>query len=192
MARGCHRVGETGETAGVQLPPLAPADHVCAACAMSYADIAPTDVAAIVLSLPPQYRAAFAGVADDLARRRPEATTWSMIEYACHVRDVFVVYVERIQLAMHEDRPTFAPLGNDDRAVRLRYAEADVDATLDELAAAAVRFADLIGTLDDDAWPRTASRRTGEERDVLWMARQTAHEGRHHLADVERVRHLVA
>ena len=156
---------------------------------MSYAEVTPAAVVAIVRSLPPQYRGAFGGVADDLVRRRPDATTWSMIEYACHVRDVFVVFVDRIQLARREDRPTFAPLGNDDRAVRLRYAEADVDATLDELATAAVRFTDLIDTLDDDAWPRTASRRTGEERDVLWMARQTAHEGRHHLADVERVRH---
>ena len=158
---------------------------------MSYSDITPAAVVTIVRSLAPQYRAAFARVADDVVRRRPDPTTWSMIEYACHVRDVFVVFVDRIQLARQEDRPTFAPLGNDDRAVRLRYAEADVDATLDELAAAAVRFADLIDTLDDDAWPRTASRRTGEERDVLWMARQTAHEGRHHLADVERVRRLV-
>jgi hypothetical protein len=186
------KLGETGETAGVELPPLAPADHVCAACAMSYADITPADVAAIVRHLPARYRAAFAGVADDLVRRRPDATTWSMIEYACHVRDVFVVFVDRIQLARREDRPSFAPLGNDERAVRLRYAEADVDATLAELAAAAAGFADLIDTLDDDDWPRTASRRTGEERDVLWMARQTAHEGRHHLADVERVRRLVA
>jgi hypothetical protein len=158
---------------------------------MSYAEVTPAAVVAIVRSLAPQYRAAFAGVPDDLVRRRPDATTWSMIEYACHVRDVFVVFVDRIQLARHEDRPTFAPLGNDDRAVRLRYAEADVEATLDELATAAVRFTDLIDTLDDDAWPRTASRRIGEERDVLWMARQTAHEGRHHLADVERVRRLV-
>jgi DinB superfamily len=176
----------------VELPPLAPADHVCAACAMSYAATTPADAAAIVRQVPARYRAAFAGVADDVVRRRPDATTWSMIEYACHVRDVFVVFIDRITLALTEDRPTFAPLGNDDRAVRLRYDQADVATTLDDLAAAAARFADLIDTLDDDAWPRTASRRPGEERDVLWMARQTAHEGRHHLADVERVRDLVS
>ena len=75
--------------------------------------------------------------------------------------------------------------------MRQRYNEADVDATLDDLAGAAVRFADLLDTLDDGAWTRTASRRPGEERDVRWMARQTAHEGRHHLADIERVRDLV-
>jgi hypothetical protein len=114
-----------------------------------------------------------------------------MVEYAAHVRDVFVVFAERINLALAEDRPTFPPLGNDERAVRLRYGEADIDATLDDLAGAAVRFADLLDTLDDDAWDRTASRLPGEERDVRWMARQTAHEGRHHLADIERVRGLV-
>jgi hypothetical protein len=110
-----------------------------------------------------------------------------MVEYLCHVRDVFAVFTERIDLARAEDRPTFPPLGNDERAVRLRYGEADVAATLDELTAGATRLAALIESLADGDWARTASRRPGEERDVLWMARQAAHEGRHHLADIERV-----
>jgi hypothetical protein len=179
------------DTAEVDLPPLAAADHVCAECAMSYVAVTPAMAAALVRQLPPSYRTAFQGMPDDVVRRRPEPTTWSMLEYAAHVRDVFAVFADRINLALAEDRPTFAPLGNDERAVRLRYNDADVDVTLDELAGAATRFADLLDTLDDDAWARTASRLPGEERDVLWMARQTAHEGRHHLADIERVRDLV-
>jgi len=175
----------------VDLPPLAAPDHVCPACAMSYPAITPALAAALVRRLPPSYRRAFQGVPDDAVRRRPEPTTWSMLEYAAHARDVFTVFAERINLALAEDRPTFPPLGNDERAVRLRHNEADVDTTLDELAAAAIRFADLLDALDDRAWTRTASRLPGEERDVLWMARQTAHEGRHHLADIERVRDLV-
>ena len=158
---------------------------------MSYPAVTPAQAAALVRQAPAQYRAAFAGVADDVVRRRPDAATWSMIEYACHTRDVFSVSVDRIQLARTEDHATFAPLGNDERAVRLRYAEADVGATLDDLDASAARLADLLDALDDGAWVRTASRLPGEERDVLWMARQAAHEGRHHLADITAVHRAV-
>ena len=110
-----------------------------------------------------------------------------MIEYACHVRDVFAVSVDRIHLALTTEHGTFEPLGNDERAVRLRYDQAAVDETLDSLASSAVRLADFLGTLGGGDWDRTASRRPGEERDVRWMARQAAHEGRHHLYDIERV-----
>src|SRR5689334_12661763 len=171
----------------MELPPLAGADHVCAACGLAYPSMAPALAAGMIRTAPAAYRAALAGVPDAVARRRPDPATWSMVEYLCHVRDVFVVFAERIELARAEDRPAFAPLGNDERAVRLRYGEADVAATLDELAAGATRLAALIGSLRDADWGRTATRRPGEERDVLWMARQAAHEGRHHLADIERV-----
>jgi hypothetical protein len=158
---------------------------------MHYPDVTAAMAVTIVRLSPAQYHRAFDGVPDDAARRRPDPSTWSMIEYVCHVRDVYRVFVDRIGLALAADGPTFAPLGNDERAVRLRYGEADVDATLADLTAAAVGLADLVESLPDSAWARTASRRPGEERNVLWMARQSAHEGRHHLGDVERVRRLV-
>ena len=169
------------------LPPLASADFRCTDCALSYPDITPAMAAAIVRSLPAEYRAVFRNVPDAAVRRRPAPATWSMIEYACHVRDVFAVSVDRIQLALATDHCTFAPLGNDERAVRLGYDQASVDETLEDLAASAERLADLLGTLSGGDWDRTASRLPGEDRDVRWMARQAAHEGRHHLRDIEQV-----
>jgi hypothetical protein len=171
----------------MELPPLAGADHECEACALRYRDITPALAVAMIREAPAAYRAAFAGVPDAVVRRRPDPATWSMVEYLCHVRDVAVVVVERLELARAEDHPTFPPLGNDDRAMRLHYIDADVATTLDELADGAMRLAELIESLGDDDWARTASRRPGEERDVRWMVRQAAHECRHHLADIERV-----
>ena len=86
MAWGCHTVPGSGrnrvtgapvvrDTAGVDLPPLAPADHTCVACAMSYPAITPAMAAAIVRQLPPSYRAAFHGVRDDAVGRRADAET---------------------------------------------------------------------------------------------------------------------
>ena len=169
------------------LPPLAPPDHVCVDCGMDYASTTPEAAAAVIRSLPARYRAAVGGLADDRLRRRPDAQTWSIVEYVCHVRDVLVVSASRIDLALTLDRPTFEPLGNDERAVRLRYREADLAATLDELEAGAVHLDAVIAAVGADQWERTASRRPGEERDVRWMVRQAAHEGVHHLADIERM-----
>jgi hypothetical protein len=171
----------------MELPPLAGPDHVCEACALRYPEITAVLAVALIRDAPAVYRAAFAGVPDAVVRRRPDPVTWSMVEYLGHVRDVVVVFAERIEQARAEDRPTFPPLGNDDRAVRLRYNEADVEATLQELSSGAARLAGLIESLGDDDWARRATRRPGEERDVRWMVRQAAHECRHHLADIERV-----
>ena len=42
----------------------------------------------------------------DLAAR-PSDDRWSPLEYACHVRDVYVLYDERLHLMLDEDDPTF-------------------------------------------------------------------------------------
>jgi DinB superfamily len=169
------------------LPPLAASDHVCLACSMAYADVTPADALAIVRTLPGQYRAIVVALPEEALRRRPDPTTWSVIEYVCHVRDVHVAFADRIRLALVADHPAFEPLGNDQRAERFRYHEANVAMTLDELELGADRFVELVATLGPDDWQRTARRLPGEDRDVLWMVRQTAHEGVHHLGDIEKV-----
>jgi hypothetical protein len=169
------------------LPPLAQTDHVCPSCSMSYVDVTPAAAMAIVRALPSRYRSTVAPLSDELVRRRPDAQTWSVIEYACHVRDVNIAFADRIRLALVEDHPTFEPLGNDWRAERFRYGAADIAATLDALELAADRFVELVATLGADDWQRSARRLPGEDRDVLWMVRQTAHEGVHHLGDIEKV-----
>jgi hypothetical protein len=169
------------------LPPLAGTDHICPSCSMSYVDVTPAAAMAIIRALPSRYRSTVAPLPDELVRRRPDAQTWSVIEYACHVRDVNIAFADRIRLALVEDHPTFEPLGNDRRAERFRYGAADVAGTLDELELAADRFVELVATLGADDWQRAARRLPGEDRDVLWMVRQTAHEGVHHLGDIEEV-----
>src|SRR5579863_906836 len=57
----------------------------CDGCGFVYDEVDPRSVAKRLRSYPPQYRDAMSGVADVLARRRPEATVWSALEYLCHV-----------------------------------------------------------------------------------------------------------
>ena len=117
------------------------------------------------------------------------AGVWSALEYACHVRDVFVVQQERLTRALSEERPTFPAMGRDERVTLDRYNEQRLDTVLAELGEAAARLADAFDALDD-----TQRQRVGvypypapEERTMTWLGCTAVHEGVHHLLDIGRV-----
>ena len=169
-------------------PPLAPELHVCAECPLRYADVDPGAAAEMVRSFPGRYREALRGASDELLRRRPLSGVWSMLEYVCHARDVYAVYHERVTRTLAEDRPVLEPMGNDRRAAEQRYNTQPLPGVLTGLDGYAEDFAALVDSLPPDRWDRVCTRLPGEERTLLWLVRQAAHEGLHHLRDVERVR----
>jgi S-DNA-T family DNA segregation ATPase FtsK/SpoIIIE len=126
---------------------------------------------------------------DAVVRERPDASTWSALEYACHVRDVFDVYTLRLQRTLVENTPTLESMGRDERAVRDRYNEQDPTTVADELASGAERLAGVVEGVDAADWERTAIHPYPEPapRTLLWMARHVVHEGSHHLLDIGRV-----
>jgi hypothetical protein len=159
----------------------------CGSCQYVYAEVALDDAVAAIRSLPGDYGPLLRGAeADGLARTRPEPTTWSALEYTCHVRDVLRIQRERLLLALQEERPVFAPMRRDERAVEERYNEQDVEGVLDELAEASERFAARLEALDEAGWRRVGVYNWPEtaERSMAWLARHTLHEGHHHLRDV--------
>jgi DinB superfamily len=111
----------------------------------------------------------------------------SVIEYVCHLRDVYITYTIRLHRTRTEDRPTLEPMFNDLRARRFRYNERDVETVIDELASATAGFCDEVACNSGDDWDRTASRLPGEQRTALWLVRQAMHEGVHHLGDIRRI-----
>jgi hypothetical protein len=125
-------------------------------------------------------------------RRRREDTgrnqeSGSVVEYVCHLRDVYMTYTIRLHRTRTENRPTLEPMFNDLRARRFRYNERDVEAVIDELASATAGFCDEVACNSGDDWDRTASRLPGEQRTALWLVRQAMHEGVHHLGDIRRI-----
>jgi DinB superfamily len=169
------------------LPPLAAEDHVCAGCALSYADTTVEHAAEVIATLPHAVREAISAIPQEACRVRPSPTTWSVVEYVCHLRDVYISYTIRLHRTRVEDRPSLEPMYNDLRARRFRYNERDVGAVLDELQAVATGFCDEIARSGQQDWERTATRLPGEQRTARWLARQAMHEGVHHLADIRRV-----
>jgi DinB superfamily len=169
------------------LPPLAAEDHVCDACGLAYADLTIADAVAEIRELPDAVRAAVNAVPADLRRVRPAPEVWSVTEYACHVRDVFVGFTIRLRRARTEDEPVVDPMFGDLRAVRFRYADADLGAVLDDIGRAAAGFRDEIAETRPEEWTRTIRRLPGEVRTATWLVRQATHEGRHHVRDIAHV-----
>jgi hypothetical protein len=117
---------------------------------------------------------------------RPQPDTWSVLEYACHVRDVLLVQRERVLLARRVERPAFEPMGRDERVEHDGYAEQDPDDVARQLDDAARLFGNVLARLEPGDWDRTViyGYPAPAERSLRWVAVHTLHEARHHLRDV--------
>ena len=120
-------------------------------------------------------------------RTRPEPRVWSALEYACHIRDVFLVQHERVYLTLVEECPNLAPMHREERASLARYSSEEPDDVGRELKVAAEMLAWAFEGLDQAQWQRRCICNFPEarERNVLWLGRHAVHEAEHHLRDVD-------
>jgi hypothetical protein len=120
----------------------------------------------------------------DDVRARPSENQWSPLEYACHVRDVFLVFYGRLVLMLENDRPTFENWDQDETAIEGRYCDQDPAAVRDEICASARRYADRFDAVDPSQWSREGVRSNGSEFTVESLGRYSLHDVVHHLWDV--------
>jgi hypothetical protein len=157
----------------------------CARCGFDYR-LDAAEGAGAAISAGADELAALLTLADvDLrARRAPEQ--WSPLEYGCHVRDVLLVQRERVLAARRIDRPSFEPMGRDERVELDGYAEQDPAAVARQLRDAAAMLVNVFARLDAAEWERTMRYRypIDMERSLRWVAEHTEHEVQHHLLDV--------
>jgi len=118
------------------------------------------------------------------ADRRPVPSTWSPLEYACHVRDVCRLFEERLRLMLAREAPAFANWDQDETAVTERYGEQDPSRVAAGLTAAGASFAAAYAEVPDDGWGRTGIRSDGSPFTVLTLGQYGLHDLRHHLWDV--------
>ena len=169
------------------LPPLAAEDHVCERCGLAYTAVSVAEAVETVAGLPDRYRAAVDMVPVADRGVRPQPRVWSVAEYVCHVRDVFVAFTIRLYRVRTELLPAVEPLFNDLRAARFAYGRRDLGAVLDELVDDVAGFCAEVSRVRDDGWDRSCTRLPHEQRTARWLVRHALHEGVHHLADVEQV-----
>lgn len=117
-------------------------------------------------------------------RYRPDDHTWSPLEYAAHVRDVFRIFRTRLELMLTRDNPQFPNWDQDETAVTDKYNEQDPAVVSMELVAAAEALAAAFDAVPTDAWERVGRRSDGAVFTVDTLARYLAHDPTHHVWDV--------
>lgn len=117
---------------------------------------------------------------------RPAPSTWSPLEYACHVRDVFRLFAKRLELMLSTDDPLFANWDPNMTALDSEYHLADADLVSTEILEAGNEIAAQFAALHPDQWQRPGRRSDGASFSVLTFARYEIHDPLHHLWDVTR------
>ena len=160
----------------------------CAECGLDPEQLTIREAADIIGACGPQYRAAFAVAHGDRERLRakPDADVWSPLEYVAHLRDSVRYHGALTNRALKEDRPEFGAPDPDAIAQNEGYNDLDPDEVLDSLEQQTTRFATRARSLDADDLDRVVLR-SGTEITVRYMIRNVAHEGHHHLQDVQRL-----
>jgi hypothetical protein len=117
---------------------------------------------------------------------RPSDDRWSGLEYACHVRDVFRLYDERLRLMLEEDDPDYPNWDQDKTAVEDDYGSQDPDTVAREIVRAGRALADRFDSVTGDQWLRTGTRSDGARFTIETFARYLIHDPVHHVMDVKR------
>ena len=125
------------------------------------------------------------GALDDPdAAVRPSPQIWSKLEYACHVRDVHVLFAERVRLMLDQDDPQFANWDQDETAIESRYDEQDPAGVSVELVEAAAEMAGVFAGVREDQWQRVGRRSNGSVFTVETLGIYYLHDVVHHLHDI--------
>jgi hypothetical protein len=153
----------------------------CPECGYDAATVEPATIGERTRAAVPRWQAALAR-AD--VQDRPSDDVWSPLEYACHVRDVFTIFDERLHLLLTVEGAQFANWDQDVTAVESRYDEQDPAAVSAELARAGARIAARFDAVSGGQWDRTAERSDGAVFTTRTFGRYFLHDIEHHLHDV--------
>jgi hypothetical protein len=166
----------------------------CDECGFRYAELDVGLVADTIRSFAHRYGAELQGLDEPLCRQRPAPTVWSVLEYACHIRDVLLVQRDRAVRALVEDAPEFPPMHRDERVALARYADESLAGVSAQIVMAADLCAKVFAHLSADQLSRKLVYNYPQptERDIAWLGRHTVHEGVHHLMDIRSVRARVS
>jgi predicted carbohydrate-binding protein with CBM5 and CBM33 domain len=161
----------------------------CAECGYDFDSLSRGEILHELTSLAAEHERLLSSLDAGQLRAHPRPSTWSALEYGCHVRDVLRFQRERVALAQAACTPRFVSMRRDERAVEERYNEQDPVAVAGELAAAARLLTLNLDALDAEGWQRTGVYPwpAPEVRTVAWIGRRTVHELAHHLFDCRRL-----
>jgi hypothetical protein len=153
----------------------------CPECGFEAAAIEPAAIPALIRDAASRWPAV---LARPDARTRPAPTTWSPLEYACHVRDVHGIFRQRLELMLSEDNPSFANWDQDETALQQRYWEQEPVVVAQEVAETGEALAQAYERVGDGQWGRSGVRSNDSTFTVESLGRYLLHDLYHHVWDV--------
>jgi hypothetical protein len=157
-------------------------ERPCPECGFDASACAATDVADLIRANAADWRALLDQGA--IAPGRTDPGRWSSLEYACHVRDVYRRYDERLVLMLTQDDPLFPNWDQDASAIEEHYDHQDPAAVIDDLEANAEAIAERFEGVAPDRWSRPGRRSDGASFTVDTLSRYLVHDPIHHIWDV--------
>jgi hypothetical protein len=161
----------------------------CPECGFDASQHPKERLGAEVRALAPVFRG-FLGRAD--VAERPSPGVWSALEYSCHVRDVFKIYDERLNLMLREDGPTFLNWDQDETAVAEHYGRQDPGKVAYGLGLHCGRLADAFDRVHGSQWERTGYRSDGASYTIASFGKYLLHDPVHHVWDIEAGNEVLA
>ena len=161
---------------------MAGATDACPQCGQHPGALPASDLGGVAVDSAGAWRELLATDDDGHLRTNPAPGVWSPIQYGAHVRDMLVVFGDRILLAVAEDDPNvpwFDP-GEDGWDSYNRLDRGDL---ADDIERQATRLAAIVGDRTESDWSRTARRDGVDSFTVAGLACFGVHEAHHHLLD---------
>ena len=121
----------------------------CPECGFDASAVTPAAAPGMITSMLPRWRAA---LRRPDAAERPDEATWSVLEYGCHVRDVFTLFDHRLSLMLTEDDARFYDWDQDKTAIEKDYANADPAEVGAELTAEGEQIAASFARVPEQDW----------------------------------------
>ena len=159
--------------------------RACPECGYDARTVDRTDVAGLLRANAAEWQDV---LTSSNVRHRPSPDVWSPLEYGCHVRDVCILYRQRLKLMLEHDDPAYPNWDQDATAVELAYDEQDPAVVTTEIAAAATALADSFDTVAGEQWERPGRRSDGATFTVDTFSRYFLHDVVHHLWDVRKAK----
>ena len=164
-------------------------ERPCNDCGFDAAEVEVTELGELIRANAAQWPAL---LAHEHAALRPTQDQWSTLEYACHVRDVYRVFDERLRLMLETDEPHFENWDQDATALEDRYDQQDPAVVEEQLLAAAETIAARWDSVEDDQWGRRGYRSDGSAFTVASIGIYLLHDPVHHVDDVARGNAILA
>lgn len=120
--------------------------------------------------------------------QRPAPDIWSPLEYICHVRDVCVVFDERLRLMLTTEDPVFPNWDQDATAVEKDYPSEEPALVAHQLWEYALVLAARFNGVTGNEWDRIGARTDGAHFTVASLGQYLVHDPVHHVFDVTGLR----